>query len=146
MSTTNMPRRALFHGTAGFLATAALPAALPAVALAAENPDAELLSAYRRIEAAEAELNALVGDRGPGCDERMESALCVADAAYLEVLPAKTAAGRRAKANALRWAFERAVCNSPNRDGRTSIATINEDGEWHERLAWSLARDVLAEG
>lgn len=50
----------------------------------------------------------------------------------------------QAKADALRWVMERTVCQSPNGDGRTSIATIEADGEWHEWFAWSLARDVLA--
>lgn len=109
----------------------------------ATGDDAELLAAYRQIKIAEAGLAAIADDAS---DEDMAVILDPGDDAYdrLEALQAQTLAGLRAKADAMRWAFERMICLSRNYDGRTSIATINEDGDWHERIAWSLARDVLA--
>lgn len=129
-------------------------AALPALALASDaNPDAKLLAHCRAALRQNAIVQAIV-DEGrllpPGItpasrDQEvwLEDAMDIESDLFEEVIetPAVTPEGRRAKADCLRIAFIRCVC-----DGRRpTIDTIDDDGEWHERLAWSLARDVLAE-
>ncbi len=139
-------RRSLLAGlgaarVAGGVAAVPVPAgAEPASA------DAALLALHHKMKQGEAAMAALADDYAPGCDERLEAALDPTNAAVdaMEALRATTIAGLQAKADALRWIMELTVCNSPNHDGRTDISTIGEDGDWQDRFAWSLARDVLA--
>lgn len=112
------------------------------------SPDAQLLEAYQRLLAGQGGLDALIGDESPDRDERQVPFLDITNdaSACMQKLQAKTLDGLKAKADALRLILEQQVCLSPNHDGRTSIATIDEDGSWQEQFAWSLARDVLAMG
>ncbi len=134
-------------------AAAALPvAALPAAAVAGAGDDAELLALRRALIRHEAAVRAISAERLPpgisdaSCDQeaRLDGARDDFHDAVDRIIdtPARTAAGRWAKADALRMALEMDVCDRP---GHT-IANIDEDGALHECLAWSLARDVLEEG
>lgn len=153
--TSTTPRRALFRGTAALLAETVLPAACQGEAFAAPltaDFHSEPILALHRALLRQVELIQKMSDEdvlppGPesdAYDERFEAVVAASDDLFDKIIvtPARTPAGRRAKADCLRMAFERTVCHGHH----PTIATINDDGEWQEQLAWSLARDVLAEG
>lgn len=136
-------RRTLF-GAAAALSVAALPAAAFAAG------DADLIALHRALVEQTEELRRIMAEPlPPGITPESlahEERLADADDIWFEIADrlsdtrAVSPGGLRIKADALRIVLEGCVCIVR---GHT-IADIDEDGEVHERLSWSLARDVLA--
>lgn len=145
----SVPSRRNFLGGAAALGAALLPAAT--LAAVGEGGDGRLLALRRELVGANAVLQNIDAEKftdgiSPASidqENRLAAALDVVDE-LLEAITATaahTSAGRQAKAYAVKVAFERFVCISRG----TTIADIDDEGDLHERLAWSLAADVTAE-
>jgi hypothetical protein len=136
MSTATTRRAALRSGVAALAAGLAAPA-IASVTAVAPDADAELIAAVADMAAAHAwnaDHAALPANQTDDAeDERVQDAWWEA-ADRIEALPATTPAGMRAKASAMRMAIERSVIHP--------CRPISE-GEYHERLAYGLAADIL---
>jgi hypothetical protein len=140
INTTPTRRRAL----SGVAAIAGVLSA-PSLVNAAPSADAELIALAAAMAKAHAWTVAHNAFDEDGLSEDQANALydaaCGVDRAWwgaaerIEAIPATTSAGVLAKASALRMAIQRMVIQP--------CAPIS-DAEYHERLAYALAADILA--
>jgi hypothetical protein len=158
-SPPNPSRRAMLAGgTAALLAGAAavtVARGAPSGVAGADGPDAELIAMCARLVAQaevvdriDAEGAALPGHgitpESEAHEERMEVAGVQwwATAEQICGIPARTPSGLHAKAGAMRDLLARLVCTGI--DQTLADIETGEEGELEDRMALSLARDVLS--
>jgi hypothetical protein len=140
MSTTT--RRGALLGTAlaGLIGGAAVAKAARSSPLA--NPDAGLIAACEEAIRQDGIKDAI--NRGEFGDDNEDAEDAARDAWWeaferVEVTPATTKEGVRAKARVLRLAVRDRVCSGVDQ-------TIANDGDMHERMADALCNEILALG
>jgi hypothetical protein len=144
-SSQNASRRKVLGSSVAAIATGLMAPVIATAHAAAPSADAELIALAAAMAKAHAWTVAHNAFDEDGLSEDQANALydaaCGVDRAWwgaaerIEAIPATTSAGVRAKASALRMAIQRMVIQP--------CAPIS-DAEYHERLAYALAADILA--